>query len=133
LPTMACAVHQSAGTRLQSSQLLVAWFSDAQANDVKVDAGHIRLKYRGWRYVADTPKHVKRSLMLFDREFYEQLQIRAYDLKFRRTTKIVPITAKQRAENAAEYRRRRAEGWVPPRRPEGVSLRKRVEGFSSIV
>lgn len=113
--------------------ILIAWFPDARANDVKVDAGHIRLNYRGWRYIADTPKHVKRSLMLFDKEFYERLSIRAYILKFRRTTKIVPITAKQRAENAAEYRRRRNQGWVPPRPPEGTSLRKRVEGFSSIV
>jgi hypothetical protein len=31
---------------------------------VRVDAGHIKTNYRGWRYIADTPRHVKRSLML---------------------------------------------------------------------
>src|SRR5215510_4464889 len=55
---------------------------------VKVDAGHIKLNYRGWRYAADTPRHVKRSLMLFDLKRYDEVHIRQYTLRFRRTTKI---------------------------------------------
>jgi hypothetical protein len=99
---------------------------------VRVDAGHVKLNYRGWRYVADTPRHVKISLMLFDKKRYEEVYIRAYSLQFRRATKIKPYTAKRAAQIDAARDRRIAEGrdYYPP---PPVSLRKRVEGFSSIV
>ena len=45
---------------------------------VKVDAGHIKINYRGWRYVADTPRHVKRSLLLFDQKLYDKVHVRVF-------------------------------------------------------
>lgn len=99
---------------------------------VRVDAGHVKLNYRGWRYVADTPRHVKRSLMLFDKKRYDEVYIRQYSLRFRRTTKIEPYTKERKAQIDAARERRIAEGrdhYPPP----PVSLRKRVEGFSSVV
>jgi hypothetical protein len=97
---------------------------------VRVDAGHIRLNYRGWRYVADTPRHVKRSLMLFDRGFYEQVHVREYSLRFHRTTKIVKIS-KERQEQITEALAKRCA--VFGRQEKAHNLRARVEGFSGIV
>ena len=84
----------------------------------------------GWRYVADTPKHVKRSLMLYDAKLYDNIRIREYTLAFRRTTKIIPLTQERKDQINDARRRRIAEG-----RPDRkyTSLRKRVEGFSSLV
>lgn len=99
---------------------------------VRVDAGHVKLNYRGWRYVADTPRHVKISLMLFDKKQYDKVYIRQYTLHFRRTTKIEPYTSERKDQINAARARRIAENrdtYPPP----PVSLRKRVEGFSSIV
>lgn len=112
--------------------ILLAWFPGARANDVKVDAGHIKLNYRGWRYIADTPRHVKRSLMLFDAKRYDEVHVREYTLRFRRTTKIVSATAAQRKQFSDRYFERIAGGWVPPK-SGNPSLKKRVAGFSSIV
>lgn len=112
--------------------ILLAWFPEARANDVKLDAGHIKLNYRGWRYIADTPRHVKRSLMLFDVGLYDQVHVREYMLRFRRTTKIVAASAAKRKEFSDRYFARRDAGWTPP--VSGTpNLRKRVAGFSSIV
>lgn len=99
---------------------------------VRVDAGHIKLNYRGWRYIADTPRHVKRSLMLFDKKRYDEVTIRRYSLRFRRTTKIAPFTKERRIQIAAARDLRIKEGRDHYSTPV-LSLRKRVEGFSSIV
>jgi hypothetical protein len=103
-----------------------------ERHQVKVDAGHIKVNYHGWRYVADTPRHVKRSLMLFDKGHYEALRVREYSLRFRRTTKIIEqdnSSPERKAQINAARRKRIAEG-----KPDKVyNLRKRVEGFSAIV
>ena len=97
---------------------------------VRIDAGHIKLNYKGYRYVADTPLHVKRSLMLFDDDKYDLVRIRKYRLKFRRTTKIVETTPERREQINDNRRRREREG-----RPDRTdyNLRARVAGFSGIV
>ena len=99
---------------------------------VRVDAGHIKLNYKGWRYVADTPRHVKRSLMLFDKKRYNEVYVRPYTLHFRRTTKILPYTKERQKQIDAAREKRIVEGRDNYQSPP-VSLRKRVEGFSSIV
>lgn len=99
---------------------------------VRVDAGHIKVNYRGYRYVADTPAHVKRSLMLFDAGRYDEVRIRQYAVRFRRTSRIEEYTEARKEQLIAARRVRVAEGrdsYAPP----PVSLRKRVAGFSSIV
>lgn len=99
---------------------------------VRVDAGHIKLNYKGWRYVADTPRHVKRSLLLFDRKRYDEVRIRPYTLRFHRSTKVVAITEERRNEvNAARNARVKAGG--DERKRKYPDMRKRVEGFSGIV
>jgi hypothetical protein len=102
---------------------------DGKHHRVKIDAGHVKLNYKGWRYIADTPLHVKRSLMLFDDQKYDQVLIRRYNLKFRRTTKIVPITAERAEQIRSLYHQKVASGYVPKK----VNLRARVAGFSGIV
>lgn len=99
---------------------------------VRVDAGHIKLNYRGWRYVADTPRHVKRSLMLFDLKRYDEVYIREYKVRFRRTTKIVPVSRERQDQiNAARELRIAAGGGE--RKHKYPNMRKRIEGFSSVV
>lgn len=110
--------------------ILMAW-GETNAR-VKVDAGHIKLNYKGWRYVADTPRHVKRSLMLFDKKLYDEVRVREYSLRFRRGKKILAVSAKRREEiNAARIARVEAGG--NERKRAYPSMRKRVEGFSSVV
>ena len=107
-------------------------FASNERHHVRVDAGHIKLNYRGWRYVADTPRHVKRSLMLFDRGRYNEVHIRSYTLRFRRTTKIVATTLRRKEQINAARRARIAAGSNEPQR-DYSGLRKRVAGFSGIV
>lgn len=99
---------------------------------VRVDAGHVKLNYKGWRYIADQPRQVKLSLMRFDAGLFEQIRARQYTLEFRRTTKILPFTKKRKGQIYAAKERRIAEGRDSYPAPT-VTLRKRVEGFSSVV
>jgi hypothetical protein len=96
---------------------------------VRVDAGHIKVNYRGWRYSADTPVHVKRSLMLFDAKRYDEVYIRTYKLRFRRTTKIIPISRARQDQINTARKERIAAGGDETRRGY-PNLRKRVSGFS---
>lgn len=96
---------------------------------IRVDAGQVRLNYKGYRYVADTPHHVKVSLLRFDREQYEALRARPYTLLFRRNTKIAHVTPERQGQ-INKARRARVAGGEKRSYP---SMRKRVEGFSSIV
>ncbi len=110
--------------------LMDLWDPDGK-HHVRIDGGHIKLNYRGWRYVADTPLHVKRSLMLFDLERYDDVYVRRYTLRFRRTTKIIKteITRERQEEINAARRKRIEDG-----RPDRVyGLRARIQGFSGIV
>lgn len=99
---------------------------------VRVDAGHIKLNYRGYRYIADTPLHVKRSILLFDLERYEQLQCRLYTLNFRRTTRIMPVD-RTRQDQVNEARRARIAAGGDEAKRSYPNMRKRVAGFSGIV
>lgn len=112
--------------------ILAAWgATGAELASIKVDAGHVKLRFRGWRYVADTPAHVKRSLILFDAEKYDDLRIREYNLRFRRTTKIKEMTA-ERKKKIRKYNhewRKNNPDYVPP----PATMRQRVGGFSTIV
>lgn len=111
---------------------LMEQFEPGVKHHVRVDAGHIKLNYQGWRYIANTPRTVKRSLMLFDLKRYDEVHIREYSLRFQRTTKIIPFSKERKAQIYAARDRRIEEGRDYYPRP-AVSLRKRVEGFSSIV
>jgi hypothetical protein len=99
---------------------------------VRVDAGHIKTNYRGWRYIADTPRHVKRGLMLFDLRRYDEVYIRQYTLRFRRTTKIIPISRDRQDQINLARAKRIAAGGDEHKR-NYPDLHKRVEGFSGIV
>jgi hypothetical protein len=99
---------------------------------VRVDAGHVRVNYKGWRYTADTPRHVKRSLMLFDLGRYEEIYVRKYGLRFRRSTKIVEVPRERQDQINAARRQRIVNGSIEHKR-HYPNLRARVEGFSAIV
>lgn len=116
---------------LEVASILQAW--DPNGNHhVRVDAGHVKFNLWGWRYTADTPRTVKRGFMLFDLKRYEEIRIRPYKLRCRRSTKILPYTKERQAQINSARAVRVKEGRDNYTRPP-VSLRKRVEGFSSIV
>jgi hypothetical protein len=96
---------------------------------VIVDAGHARLHYKGWRYIADQPQHVKRSILLFDKERYDLLHIRNYKLQFRRTTRVVPVP-RERQDQINEARRQRIAAGGNEYRRNYPNMKKRVEGFA---
>ncbi len=99
---------------------------------VKLDAGHVKLNYRGWRYIADTPAHVKRSLMLFDLKRYDEVYIREYKLRLRRTTRIIPMTREQKVRINANRKNRVLAGG-DERKRRYPNMRERVAGFSGVV
>ena len=111
---------------------LMEQFEPGVKHHVRVDAGHIKLNYQGWRYIANSPRTVKRSLMLFDAKRYDEVYIREYSLRFQRTTKILPFSKERQEQIYAARDKRIAEGRENYQRPAD-SLRKRVAGFSSIV
>ena len=125
----ASVIRGTAGIGWPSSHVM-SEIDPGENHHVRVDAGHVRINYQGWRYIADAPRHVKRSLMLFDKKLYEQVHIRAYTLRFRRTTKIVAIPRERQDQINAARKERAAAGYADRRYP---NLRKRVEGFSGIV
>jgi hypothetical protein len=114
---------------LEVAAILHAWDPDGN-HHVRVDAGHVKFNLWGWRYVADTPRTVKRGLMLFDVERYNEIRIRPYKLRCKRMSKILPYSAERR-EQIYAARQARIEAGKPDAKYQ--SLRKRVEGFSSIV
>ena len=98
---------------------------------VRVDGANVKLNYRGWRYIANVPLHVKRTILYFDRHMYDRVHTRPYTLRFQRTTKIIAIPrARQDQINAARKSRVAAGN---PDRTDYPNLRKRVEGLSGIV
>jgi hypothetical protein len=113
------------------SKILERW-APGERHVVKVDAGHIKCNYRGWHYMSDAPRHVKRSLMLFDAGRYEEVHTRKYRLRFRRVRKIVKATADRKAQINRARTARIAAGSDEPKR-KYPNLRARVEGFSGIV
>lgn len=114
------------------SAAILPWGKLTDLPHIRVDAGHVKMNYEGYRYVADTPHHVKLSLMKFDRKMYDDLYIRSYVLRFRRTTKIKRVTKERQEQINAARRIRIAAGGLEYKR-QYSNLRKRVEGFSSVV
>lgn len=105
-----------------------------ERHHIRVDAGHVKLNYRGYRYIADVPLSVKRSLMRFDQKLYDEVTCRKYKLRFRRTSKIVKSSAERKAAINQARKDRIAAGADEPRRYKGKpTLRTRIEGFSGIV
>lgn len=78
--------------------ILRKWQSETRLDWVRVDAGHVKIRYKGWWYLADQARSAKESLLLFDiasqapaperQKKYDLLQPRPYTLNFRRQNKV---------------------------------------------
>ena len=110
---------------------LMERMTPGENHGVRIDGAHVKLRYRGWRYIADMPLHVKRTILYFDRGMYDRVHARPYKLRFRRTTKIIAIPRARQDQINAARKSRAAAG--KPDRTDYPSLRKRVEGLSGIV
>lgn len=64
------------------------WYPEIHSNWVQVDAGHVKVRYRGWWYLADQALFAKESLLLFDKQQYHLVLPRPYTLYFRRQRKV---------------------------------------------
>jgi hypothetical protein len=111
---------------------LMEKLAPGENHHIRVDAGHVRLNHRGWRYIADVPRHVKLSLMLFDARRFNEVRVRTYKLRFKRTTKIRPISRERQDQVNAARKDRIAAGGNEHRRGY-PNLHKRVVGFSMLV
>jgi hypothetical protein len=97
--------------------VLQKWCPDMNSNWVQVDAGHVKIRYKGWWYIADQARVAKESLLLFDDRKYDQLLPKSYTLNFRRQNKVAnkPDSAardrlnKINASETSEARRKRAD------------------------
>jgi hypothetical protein len=105
----------------------------------RVDAGHIRFNYKGYRWMADTARIAKANLILFDKErrqktkakrkgqsFQSKVEPFAFTVIAERKGKIKPTTPK-RKEQINTARRKRAEEGQKPKR---YTLHQRVVGFA---
>jgi hypothetical protein len=99
---------------------------------IHVDAGHTQLHFQGWHYIADMPRHVKLSMLLFDAKQFDKVRVRSYVLNFRRVRKVIKVPRERQDQINAARRERIAAGGDEYRRGY-PNLRKRVVGFSSIV
>jgi hypothetical protein len=95
---------------------------------VRVDGGHIRFNYKGYRWVANTPAKAKNALIRFDRD---KSLVRPHTFTFvaARTTKVIPMTDERRAQinMAREDRARRGQ---PDKVYTAPSVHERVVGYA---
>jgi hypothetical protein len=100
--------------------------SDAELR-VRVDAGHIRFNLRGCRWVADTPKIARNSLIRFDRK--EGVKPHSYTVVARKIATIKKIP-RERQDQVNTARRARIRAGQPDKVYGRKTLRKRVVGFA---
>jgi hypothetical protein len=100
---------------------------DIASLHVRVDAGHIKFNYRGFRWLADTPSRVKDWLIRFDRG--ETVRPHVYSIAARRTTEVIPFT-KERQEQINLARQKRIREGRPDRNYTDPSIHQRVIGFA---
>jgi hypothetical protein len=117
-----CMVRVAVARELHSTD------KDKSANHhVRVDAGHIRFNFGGFRWEASTHRRAKMALIRFDRG--QTVKPFAFPMIATRKSKIVPINETRQAQVNAARRARAAEG-RPDKVYPGNSIRKRVVGYA---
>lgn len=109
---------------------------------VRIDAGIIKFNLGGYRWSAVTPKRVKRSLLMFDREvtarkraekrgevFVSKVVPHSWTMAAVKGSKIQPFTA-ERMQQVYEARRARKAAGIPDK--ASYDLHKRVLGLASV-
>lgn len=114
---------------------------DPRAGDhrTRVDAGHIRFNFFGYKFEADTPRVAKASLIKFDTEekarrkaeaagieFVSAVKPHSYMVEAVRLYKLKKITPERQEEMNRARQARAAAGFKPKR----YTLHKRVVGFA---
>jgi len=105
----------------------------------RVDAGHIRFNFFGYKFEADTPKIAKSSLIQFDKEekargraerdgieFISKVRPHSYMVEATRLYKLKKISPERQEEITRARQARAAAGFKPKR----YTLHKRVVGFA---
>lgn len=94
----------------------------------KVDAGHMRFNYDGYRWSADTPRTPRNALIKFD-EDKRLVRPHRYSAVFVRGAKIAKMT-EERKEQINEARERRALEGRPDKVYKDPTIHKRVVGYA---
>lgn len=95
---------------------------------VRVDGGHVRFNYNGYRWVANTPAKAKNALIRFDRD-KRLARPHSYTLVATRTTKVVPFT-RERQEQINDARIKRARLGLADKVYIAPTIHQRVVGYA---
>lgn len=98
-----------------------------QHHKVRVDAGHIKFNYQGYRWKAETPKAARRALIMFDnKKTRPEVKPHSYKLTAIKGTKIKkgqPLSAERKKQILQAQRDRQKAG------RNRYMLRQRLVGF----
>lgn len=95
---------------------------------VRVDGGHIKFNYNGYRWVANTPTKAKNALIRFDRD-KGLVRPHTFTINAERKSKVVPFT-QERREQINEARTDRARRGLPDKAYTAPTIHERVVGFA---
>lgn len=115
--------------------IFLKWCPDMRSNWVQVDAGHVKVRYKGWWYKADQARTAKESLILFDKQMYDLLQPKPYTLKFRRQNKVGKKPDKEARERLDKIKAKDNDTEINARRKRAdyrKDMHLRVVGYAMI-
>lgn len=114
--------------RALTSQLGLKKPEEISKLHVRVDGGHIKFNYNGYRWVANTPTKAKNALIRFDRD-KSLVRPHSFTIVAARTTKVLPFT-NERREQVNQARADRARRGVPDKVYEAPTIHRRVVGYA---
>jgi len=121
-----CRLAHRCMQKLAITEALMKLFPDDSGHHVRVDGGHIWFNADGWRWIANTPKVAKRTLIDFDHK--RPVKPHRYTVVAQRTTRILP-NPRKRQEQINKARQKRIAAGIPDKDYTAQSLRKRIIGF----
>lgn len=95
---------------------------------VRVDGGHIKFNYDGYRWEANTPTKAKNALIRFDRD-KSLVRPHSFTIVAARTTKVLPFTDERR-EQINQARADRVRRGVPDKAYTAPTIHERVVGYA---
>lgn len=95
---------------------------------VRVDGGHIKFNYDGYRWEANTPTKAKNALIRFDRD-KSLVRPHTFTIIATRTNKVLPFTDERR-DQINKARAERAKRGMPDKAYSTPTIHERVVGYA---
>ena len=96
---------------------------------VKIDGAKIKFNYKGYRWLADTPRVAKDALILFDQNRRDEIVPHKYTVTAVKTSKIIPFTPDRMDQINKAKQVRIAEGREKTY-PRRITAHQRVVGLA---